>query len=60
MKLNWYRLTLLDKKAEKILNRTLWVIVILGFIILVAFHVGSSSGEEMGGELLNDSTSSSQ
>lgn len=40
MKLNWNRLTLLDEKAEKILNRTLWAIVILGFIILLACTVG--------------------
>ena len=60
MKLNWYKLTLLDEKAEKIITRALWVIVILGFIILVAFPVGSSAGEESGGKFLNDSTSSSQ
>lgn len=40
MKLNWYRLTLLDKKAEKILTRTLWAIVIIGFTILFAYTVG--------------------
>ena len=58
--MNWYKLTLLDEKAEKIITRALLAIVILGFIILVAFHVGSSAGEERGGEFLNDSTSSSQ
>lgn len=40
MKLNWYKLTLLDEKAEKIITRTLWAIVIIGFIILLACTVG--------------------
>ena len=58
--MNWYKLTLLDEKAEKIITRALCAIVILGFIILIAFHVGSSAGEERGREFLNDSTSSTQ
>lgn len=58
--MNWYKLTLLDEKAEKIITRALWVIVILGFSITCAYNAGINAGEEMGGEFLNDSTSSSQ
>ena len=58
--MNWYKLTLLDEEAEKIITMALLIVVIIGFLILIACTVGGSLFEEMGGEFLNDSTSSSQ
>lgn len=46
-KLNWYKLTLLDEKAEKIITRALWAIVLLGFSITCAYNAGINAGEEM-------------
>ena len=47
MKLNWFRMTLLDEKAEKIITRVLWAIVLLGFLMLFSYNAGINAGEEM-------------
>ena len=45
--MNWFRMTLLDEKAEKIITRVLWAIVLLGFLMLFSYNAGINAGEEM-------------
>ena len=35
--MNWFRLTLLDDKYERIIDRVLWLVIICGIIILVSY-----------------------
>ena len=38
--MNWFRLTLLDEKYERIIDRILWLVIIFGITILVSYTAG--------------------
>lgn len=40
MIMNWFRLTLLDDKYEKIIDRALWLFIIFGIAILASYTAG--------------------
>ena len=38
--MNWFRMTLLDEKYERIIDIALWLVILFGLAILLAYNAG--------------------
>lgn len=43
--MNWFRLTLLDDKYERIIDRVLWLVIICGIIIILVSYTAGRNDE---------------
>ena len=52
--MNWFRLTLLDEKYERIIDRILWLVIIIGITILVSYNAGRNDEAKEQQKIIQD------